>query len=456
MAIRPSPGDHPCESQKKGKGAWEKALTTIGENRQRADENIKIAKHFKSAEEAGKCPVSRALKLIRNGADADGERPAYNGEASTPQWLFDRCNQLALEACGEPLTLDVAAAQWNHKCERYYTEADDGLAKEWDAKAVFCNPPYTADIIEMFVRKAVQAVRHGTTTVMLIPSWNYRYLDLCEQHGRIHRICGPVTFKRQDGSPLTLNNGIFTSSLVAVVFGPTIQPRCNTPISKSPAPPSDGITVDDVLLDKSAAVTLLGAAEKEAVTGATTKTSYLHGGNASSPRPNTIPTPPGLCQFLHDLIAPHYPTKTILDPCAGDRALTKPWGKVKKIDYEILKGTDFFKCPDSIKCDLTLCNPPFNSDDGATFPPEQFFRRILKVVPPRTPIVLIVPMRFRLDQSTGSSRWRWLRDNCPAITSIISLPLNVFGEAVKVHAEILLFNMPKVKPHYFVPDEYLP
>ena len=175
------------------------------------------------------------------------DNPANNGEASTPQWLFDRCNQLALEACGEPLTLDVAAAQWNHKCERYYTEADDGLAKEWDAKAVFCNPPYTADIIEMFVRKAVQAVRHGTTTVMLIPSWNYRYLDLCEQHGRIHRICGPVTFKRQDGSPLTLNNGIFTSSLVAVVFGPTIQPRCNTPISKSPAPPSDGITVDDVL-----------------------------------------------------------------------------------------------------------------------------------------------------------------------------------------------------------------
>ena len=192
---------------------------------------------------------------------------------------------------------------------------------------------------------------------------------------------------------------------------------------------------------------------KEAVMGATTKTSYLHGNNASGPRPNTIRTPPGICQFLHDLIAPHYPVKTILDPCAGDGALTKPWERVRVIEYE--KVNSFFDCPDRIDCDLTLCNSPFNSDDRESFPPEHFFRRIIEVVPSGTPIVLIAPMRFRLDQSIGSSRWRWLRDNAPAITSIIALPRNVFGTA-DVHSEILLFNMPKLKPHYFVPDEYLP
>ena len=40
------------------------------------------------------------------------------------------------------------------------------------------------------------------------------------------------------------------------------------------------------------------------------------------------------------------------------------------------------------------------------------------------------------------------------ITSIVTLPHDVFG-SVKVHSEILLFNMPKLKPHHFLPDKYL-
>ena len=43
-------------------------------------------------------------------------------------------------------------------------------------------------------------------------------------------------------------------------------------------------------------------------------------GNRKS-KPNTIQTPPGVCQFLHDLISPVYVVKTILDPSAGDGAL---------------------------------------------------------------------------------------------------------------------------------------
>jgi len=33
--------------------------------------------------------------------------------------------------------------------------------------------------------------------------------------------------------------------------------------------------------------------------------------------------------------------------------------------------------------------------------------------------------------------------------------LDVF-DGVEFHSEILLFNMPKLKPHYFLPDKYLP
>jgi hypothetical protein len=111
--------------------------------------------------------------------------------------------------------------------------------------------------------------------------------------------------------------------------------------------------------------------------------------------------------------------------------------------------------PSRIQTDLVLCNPPFNSTNGETrFLPQLFLERIVAVVPPKTPIVLFAPMALRLDQTTKSSRWRWLRDHAPLITSIIPLPHDAFG-SVKFHSEILLFNMSKLASHYFLPDKYL-
>ena len=191
------------------------------------------ARHLKNEASKPKLP------LQHNGDDP----PRDNGGAATPQRLFDRCNQLAIEICGEPMTLDVAAAKWNYKCERYFTEQDNGLTRDWDAKAAWCNPPYSVNIIQKFVEKALDAARHGTTTFCLLPWWNYPYLDLCEQYGRIHRVCGPVTFQRQDGTATTLNSHYGTSQLVVVVFGPTIRPGFGAPIRKEgaegPAIPGD-------------------------------------------------------------------------------------------------------------------------------------------------------------------------------------------------------------------------
>jgi len=181
----------------------------------------------------------------------------------------------------------------------------------------------------------------------------------------------------------------------------------------------------------------------------------FRGGTPSNPRDNTIVTPPGICQFLFDLISPKYNVKTILDPCAGEGALTRPWKGRKVVAFEITRDKDFFRSPEHIGCDLAICNPPFNNGNGErTFLPLLFLERIVAVVPPKTPIVFFAPMAMRLDQSTNSTRWRWMRDKCPPITSIITLPHDVFGD-VKIHSEILLFNMPKLKPHYFIPDEYL-
>ena len=75
--------------------------------------------------------------------------------------------------------------------------------------------------------------------------WNYPYLDLCERHGRIHRICNPVSFQRQDGSPLTMNNQYRTTPLIVVVFGPTIQPGCGIPIRKGDTASPSYDEIDD-------------------------------------------------------------------------------------------------------------------------------------------------------------------------------------------------------------------
>jgi hypothetical protein len=54
----------------------------------------------------------------------------------------------------------------------------------------------------------------------------------------------------------------------------------------------------------------------------------------------------------------------------------------------------------------------------------------------------------------GAKRYRWLREECPPITSIVSLPRDIFP-GCEFHTEILLFNMPKLRPHYLLPEEYL-
>ena len=188
---------------------------------------------FEDAVRALGCEASDLGPDNNSSEEIGDEQPRDNGGAATPQWLIDYCNQVAVQVCGEPISLDVAAAPWNAKCDRYFTEKDDGLEQKWDAKAVWCNPPYSASIIEAFVWKALEALQHGTTSFFLLPWWNYPYLDLCETHGRIHRICNPVCFKRADGTTLTMNNQYRTTPLIVVAFGPTIQPGCGAPIRKN-------------------------------------------------------------------------------------------------------------------------------------------------------------------------------------------------------------------------------
>jgi hypothetical protein len=184
---------------------------------------------------------------------------------------------------------------------------------------------------------------------------------------------------------------------------------------------------------------------------------FRGGDYAADAKPSTIYTPPEISRFLYDLISQHYKVATILDPCAGNGALTRPWKAARVISFEITRGKDFLAYQGHAHCDLVLCNPPFNGEsvDSRQFMPGVFLAKIIAVTTPHTPIVLFAPMGLRLNQHRSSRRWRWLRDAGPELTSIVSLPIDAFV-GVEFHSEILLFNMPKLKPHYFLPDEYLP
>lgn len=82
-------------------------------------------------------------------------------EWATPQDFFNKLNEEF------HFTLDPCSNDSNHKCDKYFTEEQDGLIQSWDNEIVFCNPPY-GKVLKDWVRKASEA--EGGVVVMLIPA----------------------------------------------------------------------------------------------------------------------------------------------------------------------------------------------------------------------------------------------------------------------------------------------
>ena len=79
-------------------------------------------------------------------------------------------------------TLDVAASEANHRCDRYFTREHDGLLRSWSGERVWCNPPYSR--LEPWVAKAWAEMRDGCElVVMLLPAnrseqgWWQEYIE---------------------------------------------------------------------------------------------------------------------------------------------------------------------------------------------------------------------------------------------------------------------------------------
>lgn len=127
----------------------------------------------------------------------------------TPQEFFDKLNKEF------HFVLDAAATDKSAKCPLYYTPAEDGLMQSWDqGGAVFCNPPYGAQL-KKWVRKAHREAKKGVTVVLLIPArtdTSY-FHDYIYGQAEVRFLRGRLRFTDEDGTP-SINSAPFPSMLV--------------------------------------------------------------------------------------------------------------------------------------------------------------------------------------------------------------------------------------------------
>jgi len=105
----------------------------------------------------------------------------------TPQSIFAPLDQEF------GFTLDVAANADNAKCERFFTEQEDGLQQRW-AGVCWMNPPF-GRAMKKWVKKAFEEWKQGTTVVCLLPArTNTAWWHDWVMQGEVRFIRGEVKF----------------------------------------------------------------------------------------------------------------------------------------------------------------------------------------------------------------------------------------------------------------------
>lgn len=132
---------------------------------------------------------------------------------ATPWSLFDPLNRRFR------FTLDVCASEHNHKCDKYFTEAQNGLLRPWAPSTCWCNPPYAQ--VEAWLEKGWDEARAGATVVFLLQAhtdtqWFRKYAV----RGDLWFVSGRVRFKPPRGFTGKETGPSFASMIV--VFTPAL------------------------------------------------------------------------------------------------------------------------------------------------------------------------------------------------------------------------------------------
>lgn len=196
------------------------------------------------------------------------------------------------------------------------------------------------------------------------------------------------------------------------------------------------------------------------------------------PKHTNIETPDNLSDFIFNILFSKIDKRGfIFDPCVGGGSLLKPWKKsgFKTFGIDIEKNkkwkldlkTNYLEVKkediNKIKPSLIIMNPPFNVGietieyikqnkygNARPFLPEVWLTKAVELFGKNLPIVMFTPYGFRLNLTSNSKRLQKFKNKeFPKITSIISLPKDIYGKEVCFHSEILIFNISNLEPHYF-------
>lgn len=111
-------------------------------------------------------------------------------------------------------TLDPCATAQNKKCQKFYTEQEDGLNKDWQGERVFCNPPYNA--IELWTEKCYNEGEKEHTLVALLTkpaTETKRWIKFIMKAKTVWFISPRINFLKNGVKP-TKNGSNFPSILV--------------------------------------------------------------------------------------------------------------------------------------------------------------------------------------------------------------------------------------------------
>ena len=139
-------------------------------------------------------------------------RKTESVEWGTPQAFYDELDKEF------HFDLDPCATDENHKCQRYFTRAEDGLSKNWGGCKVFCNPPYGKDISK-WVRKCWEEGQKPDTLVVLLIFANTDtayFHDYILNRAEIRFIRGRLRFNEG-------KNPAMRPSMLAIFRGPGVQ-----------------------------------------------------------------------------------------------------------------------------------------------------------------------------------------------------------------------------------------
>ena len=136
---------------------------------------------------------------------------------STPQDFFDK-----LDWRFGPFDLDPCATAFNTKCINFFTEAEDGLAKDWEGFTTFVNPPYGRGIDKWIQKAYSESRKEDTRVTMLIPArtdtkyW-HNYVMKADE---VYFVKGRLKFGECDNcAPFPSAIVVFDGSYKSQIFG---------------------------------------------------------------------------------------------------------------------------------------------------------------------------------------------------------------------------------------------